>query len=63
MYNIKSPGWYWTDGLKVSQFNFPTLQVEDNISENLKQITENCANVNERIDKIAGKGAPKKTKK
>ncbi|KAL5247516.1 hypothetical protein ACHWQZ_G019409 [Mnemiopsis leidyi] len=38
-------------------------KVEDNISENLKQITENCANVNARIDKIAAKGAQKKAKK
>jgi hypothetical protein len=37
--------------------------VEDNIAENLKQITENCANVNARIDKIAGKATPKKSKK
>ncbi|XP_063693313.1 dynactin subunit 2-like [Bolinopsis microptera] len=38
-------------------------KVEDNIAENLKQISENCANVNARIDKIAAKATPKRGKK
>ena len=49
---LELPLWWWD-----------LSQVEDNIAENLKQISENCANVNARIDKVAGKLTPKKTKK